>query len=188
VDEGQYLSPGTTVVTLQALDPIFIDFYVPQQALAHLQVGQAVAARVDTYPSDHFAGKIVSISSKVDTASRNVQVRASFANSERKLLPGMYANVAIDNGAATTEITLPQAAITYNPYGDIVFVVEKNVAHQRFVKLGDTRGDQVAVKSGLAAGDVVVTAGQMKLRNGSAVVVNNKIEPSNDASPAPPNE
>jgi membrane fusion protein (multidrug efflux system) len=100
----------------------------------------------------------------------------------------MYANVAIDNGAATTEITLPQAAITYNPYGNTVFVVEKNVVHQRFVKLGDTRGDQVAVKSGLAAGDVVVTAGQMKLRNGSAVVVNNKIEPNSDASPVPPNE
>jgi len=188
VDEGQYLSAGTTVVSLQALDPIFVDFYVPQQALSHLQVGQAVTATVDTYPSDHFAGKVVSINSKVDSASRNVQVRASFGNSERKLLPGMYANVAIDNGAATTEITLPQAAITYNPYGNTVFVVEKNVVHQRFVKLGDTRGDQVAVKSGLAAGDVVVTAGQMKLRNGSAVVVNNKIEPNSDASPVPPNE
>jgi membrane fusion protein (multidrug efflux system) len=188
VDEGQYLSAGTAVVSLQALDPIFVDFYVPQQALSHLQVGQAVAATVDTYPSDHFAGKVVSINSKVDSASRNVQVRASFGNSERKLLPGMYANVAIDNGAATTEITLPQAAITYNPYGNTVFVVEKNVVHQRFVKLGDTRGDQVAVKSGLAAGDVVVTAGQMKLRNGSAVVVNNKIEPNSDASPVPPNE
>jgi membrane fusion protein (multidrug efflux system) len=188
VDEGQYLGAGTTVVTLQALDPIFIDFYVPQQALAHLQVGQTVGARVDTYPSDHFDGKIVSINSKVDTASRNVQVRASFGNSERRLLPGMYANVAIDNGAATTEITLPQAAITFNPYGDTVFVVQQGVVQQRFVKLGDTRGDQVAVKSGIVAGDVVVTAGQMKLRNGSAVVVNNNVQPTNDANPAPPNE
>jgi len=188
VDEGQYLGAGTTVVTLQALDPIFIDFYVPQQALARLQVGQAVGARVDTYPGDGFDGKIVSINSKVDTASRNVQVRASFGNSDRRLLPGMYANVAIDNGAATTEITLPQAAITFNPYGDTVFVVQQGVVQQRFVKLGDTRGDQVAVKSGIAAGDVVVTAGQMKLRNGSAVVVNNNVQPTNDANPAPPNE
>jgi membrane fusion protein (multidrug efflux system) len=188
VDEGQYLGAGTTVVTLQALDPIFIDFYVPQQALARLQVGQAVGARVDTYPGDGFDGKIVSINSKVDTASRNVQVRASFGNSDRRLLPGMYANVAIDNGAATTEITLPQAAITFNPYGDTVFVVQQGVVQQRFVKLGDTRGDQVAVKSGIAAGDVVVTAGQMKLRNGSAVVVNNNVQPANDANPAPPNE
>ncbi|HWJ34710.1 MAG TPA: efflux RND transporter periplasmic adaptor subunit [Steroidobacteraceae bacterium] len=198
VDQGQYLSAGTTVVTLQALDPIFIDFYVPQQTLSSMKVGQPVAATVDTYPGAPFGGKIVSINSKVDSASRNVQARASFANADRRLIPGMYANVEIDNGSASTQITLPQSAITYNPYGDTVYVVQKNgtddkgnpklTAVQRFVQLGDTRGDQVAVKSGVAAGDEIVTAGQLKLRNGAPIVISNKVVPNSDASPTPPNE
>jgi membrane fusion protein (multidrug efflux system) len=198
IDEGQYLAAGTTVVTLQELDPILIDFYVPQQALSSIKVGQAVAAMIDTYPGAQFAGKISSINSKVDTASRNVQVRASFGNADRRLLPGMYANIEIDNGDATTQVTLPQTAITYNPYGNTVFVVKqsgvdgkgkpKSIAQQTFVQLGATRGDQVAVQSGVAVGDVVVTAGQLKLRNGAAVVVNNSITPANDVSPTPPNE
>jgi membrane fusion protein (multidrug efflux system) len=198
VDEGQYLAAGTTVVTLQALDPIFIDFYVPQQALSHLKTGQAVSARVDAYPGTEFSGKLTSINSKVDAASRNVQVRASFSNPDRRLVPGMYANVDVDNGDPTVQITLPQAAVTYNPYGDTVYIVQKSgvdekgnsklTVQQRFVQLGDTRGDQVAVKSGIAAGEEVVTAGQMKLRNGSGVVINDKIVPSNDPNPTPPNE
>ncbi|MEP6884452.1 MAG: efflux RND transporter periplasmic adaptor subunit [Gammaproteobacteria bacterium] len=198
VDEGQYLTAGTAVVTLQALDPILIDFYVPQQVLSHLKVGQAATATVDTYPGAHFSGTISSINSKVDLASRNVQVRAAFGNADRRLLPGMYANVDIDSGDAADQITLPQAAITYNPYGNTVFIVEKSgvdehgqpklVAQQRFVKLGATRGDQVAVLSGIAAGDVIVTGGQLKLRNGAAVVVNNSVTPTDDVNPTPPNE
>jgi membrane fusion protein, multidrug efflux system len=198
IDEGQFLSAGTAVVTLQALDPILIDFYVPQQALAHLKVGQAVAATVDTYPGIRFSGSIASINSKVDLASRNVQVRASFRNSDRRLVPGMYANVDIDSAEATSQITLPQTAITYNAYGDTVFVVQQGAAdaqgkarstvQQRFVRLGPTRGDQVAVQSGIAAGDVVVTAGQIKLHNGASVVINNSVTPANDSSPTPPNE
>jgi membrane fusion protein (multidrug efflux system) len=198
IDEGQYLSAGTTVVTLQSLDPIFIDFYVPQQTLANLQAGQAVTAMVDTYPGARFAGTVASINSKVDLASRNVQVRGSFRNPDRRLLPGMYANVDIDIGTPTEQLTLPQTAITYNPYGDTVFLVQQSgvddkgkpklTVQQRFVQLGLTRGDQVAVLSGISAGDVVVTAGQMKLRNGSLVVVNNSVTPPNDPSPSPPNE
>ena len=198
IDEGQYLSAGTTVVTLQSLDPIFIDFYVPQQTLANLQPGQAVTATVDTYPGARFAGAIASINSKVDLASRNVQVRGSFRNPDRRLLPGMYANVEIDIGAPTEQLTLPQTAITYNPYGDTVFLVQQSgvddkgksklTVQQRFVQLGATRGDQVAVLSGISAGDVVVTAGQMKLRNGSPVVVNNSVTPPSDPNPSPPNE
>lgn len=198
IDEGQYLSAGTTVVTLQALDPIFIDFYVPQQALAHLKVEQSAVATVDAYPGARFTGTIASINSKVDLASRNVEVRASFQNPDRRLVPGMYVSIEIDRDEATTEITLPQSAITYHPYGDTVFVVQKNgvdekgnpklVVNQRFVQLGGTRGDQVAVRSGIAVGDVIVTAGQMKLRNGAAVAVNNSVTPTNEANPAPPNE
>jgi membrane fusion protein, multidrug efflux system len=198
VDEGQYLAAGTTVVTLQALDPIYIDFYVPQQALARLKVKQVVSATVDAYPGVTFTGNIASVNSKVDAASRNVQVRASFANADRRLVPGMYANVNIDDGDPSTRVTLPQSAITYNPYGDTVYLVQKSgmddkgnpklTVLQRFVKLGNTRGDQVAVTSGVTAGDEVVSAGQMKLRNGSPVVINNKIVPSSDSNPTPPNE
>jgi membrane fusion protein (multidrug efflux system) len=198
VDEGQYLTAGTTVVTLQALDPILIDFYVPQQALASLKVGQQAVATVDTFPKEQFAGSIDSINSKVDPASRNIQVRASFPNADHRLLPGMYASVSIDNGAPVDRITLPQSAITYNPYGDTVFVIERSGndgagkpqlhAQQRFVQLGMTRGDQVAVLEGLKAGEEVVTGGQMKLRNGVPVVVNNSVTPADEARPTPPNE
>jgi membrane fusion protein (multidrug efflux system) len=198
VDEGQYLAAGTTVVTLQALDPIFIDFYVPQQALARLKVKQTVSASVDAYPGVPFSGNIASVNSRVDAASRNVQVRASFANTDRRLVPGMYANVDIDDGDPSTLVTLPQSSITYNPYGNTVYLVQKSgtddkgnpklTVLQRFVKLGETRGDQVAVLSGVAAGDEVVTAGQMKLRNGSPVVINNKVVPASDPNPTPPNE
>ncbi|HEX3845954.1 MAG TPA: efflux RND transporter periplasmic adaptor subunit [Steroidobacteraceae bacterium] len=198
VDEGQYLTAGTTVVTLQALDPILIDFYVPQQALAHVRVGQKAVAAVDTFPKEQFTGTIDSINSKVDSASRNVQVRASFPNVDHRLLPGMYASVYIDDGDPVDRITLPQSAITYNPYGDTVFVIERSGkdpngkpqahAQQRFVQLGATRGDQVAVLDGLKEGEEVVTGGQMKLRNGVPVTVDNSVTPANDARPTPPNE
>jgi membrane fusion protein (multidrug efflux system) len=196
IDLGQYLAAGTTVVTLQALDPILIDFYVPQQALKAVRPGQGVTSNVDTFPGVDFPGVIESINSKVDPASRNVQVRASFKNADHRLVPGMFASVAIDAGAATSEITLPQTAITYNPYGNTVFVVEhgtsggkpRDTVQQRFVKLGDTRGDQVAVLSGIAPGDVVVSAGQMKLRNGTAIAINNAVQPTDEPKPTPPNE
>ncbi len=197
VDQGQYLSSGTVIVTLQALDPIVVDFYVPQQSLAQLKIGESVSAAIDTYPGQPFKGTITSINAKVDNASRNIQVRASFHNADHRLLPGMYANVAIDSGTPHSELTVPQTAITYNPYGDTVFVVSqqggdqkgnpKLIAQQRFVTLSDTRGDQVAVAKGLKAGEVVVTAGQMKLHNGSPVVINNQLQPANDANPTPPN-
>jgi membrane fusion protein (multidrug efflux system) len=198
VDIGQYLTAGTAIVTLQALDPILIDFYVPQQALAQLKLGQTVGATVDTYPGATFMGTVESINSKVDAASRNVQVRASFKNADRRLIPGMFATVRIDSGEPVDRITLPQTAITYNPYGDTVFVVERNgtddqgkprsTVQQRFVKLGPTRGDQIAVLDGVKAGEIIVTAGQMKLRNGTSVTVNNAVLPADDASPNPPNE
>ena len=212
IDLGQYLAAGTTVVTLQALDPMLIDFYVPQQALQHLKVGQAATATVDTFPGESFSGTVESINSKVDSASRNVQVRASFKNADKRLVPGMFATVAIDSGDSSTEITLPQTCVTYNPYGDTVYVLvhgtggnapagdgktndgkggdgkPKDTVEQRFVKLGATRGDQVAIISGVSEGDVVVSAGQIKLRNGAAVVVNNSVQPTDDIHPSPPNE
>jgi membrane fusion protein (multidrug efflux system) len=198
VDIGQYLTAGTAVVTLQALDPILIDFYVPQQALSSLRIGQPVTASVDTFPAQSFSGSLEAINSKVDPSSRNVQVRASFHNADKRLVPGMFANVQILAGEKDERVTLPQTAVTYNPYGDTVFIVEQHgvddkgqaryTVQQRFVKLGATRGDQVAVMSGIKAGEVVVTSGQIKLRNGSSVTVNNDVVPENDAHPRPPNE
>ena len=198
IDLGQYLAAGTTVVTLQALDPILVDFFVPQQALARLRTGLSVSALVDAFPGQTFSGVVESINSKVDPGSRNVQVRASFHNADKRLIPGMFATVQIADGEKKSRITLPQAAITYNPYGDAVFIVEQHgnddkgrphyTVQQRFVKLGATRGDQVAIEDGVKPGETVVTAGQIKLRNGSSVVVNNDVLPDNDPNPHPPNE
>jgi membrane fusion protein (multidrug efflux system) len=198
VDIGQYLTSGTTVVTLQALDPILVDFYVPQQALAQMKIGQPVSASVDTYAQEAFSGAIEAINSRVDPSSRNVQIRANLHNPDKRLVPGMFANVRIQYGEKNDQITLPQTVVTYNPFGDTVFVVEKNGAddkgnsrltvQQRFVKLGATRGDQVAVLSGIKAGEIVVSAGQMKLRNGVAVAINNDVVPTNSPNPNPPNE
>jgi membrane fusion protein (multidrug efflux system) len=195
VDLGQYLAAGTTVVTLQSLDPIFLDFFLPQQALDQIRIGQAVNAKVDTYPGQLFAGEISAIEPKVDSASRNVRVRAALKNSDHKLLPGMYATVDIATGDPQRFVTLPQTAITFNAYGNTVYIVDKGGAgadgqpqltvRQSFVKTGETRGDQIAVLDGVKEGETVVTAGQLKLRNGAAVAVNNAVQPSADANPAP---
>jgi membrane fusion protein (multidrug efflux system) len=193
VDIGQYLGAGTTIVTLQALDPIFLDFTLPQQAFSQLQLGQKVLAQIDAYPGQSFAGELVAIDPKVDATTRNLQIRAAFKNPDRKLLPGMYATTSIDTGAAQQYVTLPQTAITYNAYGSTAYLVDDKgkddkgqaqlQARQVFVTVGDTRGDQVAVLKGIKAGDQVVTVGQVKLRNGSPVVINNSVVPSNDANP-----
>lgn len=198
VDIGQYISPGTAVVTLQALDPLYVDFTLPQQALSKIAVGQKVAVHVDTYPNEAFAGKILAISSQVDSATRNLQVRAMLPNPGHRLLPGMFATVTIDVGTPQRFVTLPQTAITYNPYGSTVFLAEKQgkadngqpdfVAHQTFVTTGDTRGDQIAILKGVSPGQEVVTAGQMKLHNGSPLHINNAVQPSDNPNPQPPDE
>ena len=195
VDLGQYLSAGTTIVTLQALDPVFMDFFVPQQLVDQVRIGQSVAVKVDAFKDQTFSGEISAINPKVDASTRNVQVRATLKNPDHKLLPGMYATVDIATGAPQNYITLPQTAITYNPYGDTVYVVDNKggqrgkpdlIARQTFVTTGGTRGDQVAVLKGVNEGDMVVTAGQIKLHNGTPVLINNSIMPTADAAPAVP--
>nr|HEV8011097.1 efflux RND transporter periplasmic adaptor subunit [Bradyrhizobium sp.] len=196
VDLGQYLAAGTTIVTLQALDPIFLDFFVPQQAVDQVKLGQTVAVKVDAYKDRTFPGEISAVNPKVDASSRNVQIRATLKNADHRLLPGMYATVDIATGAPQNYITLPQTAITYNPYGDTVYIVDDKggdaggktslVARQTFVTLGPTRGDQVAVLKGVHDGDTIVTAGQIKLHNGSTVLIDNSIAPTADAAPNVP--
>lgn len=198
VSVGQYLSAGTPVVSLQELDSVYLDFSVPQQNISMIHVGQKISASTDSYPDEVFAGKIAVINPEVDGGTLNVKVRAELKNPGQKLLPGMYATVDISTGKPQRYITLPQTAVTYNPYGNIVYLVEqqgtddkgkpKLVAKQVFVTTGDKRGDQVAVLKGIKEGDIVVTAGQVKLHNGSLITVNNDIQPSNEADPKPKDE
>lgn len=198
VDLGQYLAPGTTMVGLQALDPLYVDFTLPQQALAEISVGQPVKVRVDTYPNEDFTGTISAINSAVDTATRNLQVRATIRNPGHRLLPGMFATVTIDVGAPQRYVTLRQTAITYNPYGSTVFLVEDKgkgpdgqpelVVNQTFVTTGETRGDQVAIVKGITPGQRVVTAGQMKLHNGTRVRIDNTVQTLNNPHPQVPDE
>jgi membrane fusion protein (multidrug efflux system) len=193
VDVGQYLNAGQSVVTLQSLDPIYVDFYLPQQALEQIKPGLPVSARVDIFPNQILPGVIDAINAKVDAASRNVQVRASFANPDRRLLPDMYATVSIESGDTQRLLTLPQTAIVFNPYGNTVFTVENKgrgadgrpqfVAKQTFVTTGSRRGDQVAVLSGIKDGATVVSAGQIKLRNGTPVLINNAVQLRASANP-----
>jgi len=195
VDLGQYVAPGTKLVTLQALDPVYVDFSVPQSGLAQVRTGLKVSATTDALPDERFEGTIDAIDAKVDPATRNVQVRASLRNPQHRLLPGMFVSVAVESGGEERRLTLPQSAITFNPYGNTVFVVEekgkgpdgkpKLVAAQRFVTTGPTRGDQIAVLSGVKEGETVVSAGQLKLRNGVPVIVNNSVQPANEAAPQP---
>jgi len=195
VDLGQYLEAGTAFATLQALDPIFADFFLPQQHLANLKTGQAVTIKTDAYPNRDFDGTISVINPKVDVNTRNVQVRATLKNTEKLLLPGMYAKVFVATGAAQRYITLPRSAITFNPYGATVYVVTNNgrddkgktrlIARQTFVTTGASRGDQIAILKGVNEGDSVVTSGQIKLHNGSPVVIDNSVQPSSDAAPQP---
>jgi membrane fusion protein (multidrug efflux system) len=195
VDVGQFLAAGTMVVTLQALDPIYVDFFVPQQVVDQVHLNQPIEVKVDAFPKNNFAGEISAINPRVDASSRNVQVRATLHNPDHRLLPGMYATLDIKVGEPQRYITLPQTAITYSPYGDSVYVVDDKgngadgkpqlVARQTFVTTGATRGDQVAVLDGVKDGESVVVAGQIKLHNGSAVLINNSIMPTADAAPVP---
>jgi len=194
VDVGQYLPAGTKVVTLQSLDPIYADFTLPQQALAQLRTGQTVVATTDAFGDLTFEGKITALDPQVDTDTRNVRIRATLKNPDRKLLPGMYANLNVTAGEATRYLTLPQTAVSFNPYGETVYIVshpadskdsDALTAKQVFVTTGARRGDQVAILTGIKEGDEVVTSGQLKLHNDAPVLINNSVLPANDPSPTP---
>jgi membrane fusion protein (multidrug efflux system) len=189
---GSYLNPGAVVVTLQQLDSVYVDFFLPQKDAAQLRQGQAVTLTVDAFPDRSFKGKVSAVNPRVDNSTRNIQVEATFANPGRILLPGMFTRVSMDVGTQQQNLTLPQTAITYNPYGALVFLVKPApaggqglVASQAFVTTGATRGDQVAILKGLEAGAQVVSSGGLKLRNGSPLVIDNRVQPANDANPAP---
>lgn len=195
VDLGQYLSPGTKIVTLQAPDPMFLDFYLPQQAIGEVRVDQAVTVQVDAFPGRDFPGQITAINSQVDSSSRMVQIRATLGNPGEVLLPGMFATVSIATGAARPQVTAPLSSVSANPYGSLVYTLRPDgtrpdgqptfTARQVFVTTGETRGGQVQILKGIETGEMVVTAGQLKLHNNSHVLVNNAVQPSDDPDPKP---
>jgi membrane fusion protein (multidrug efflux system) len=197
VNPGQFLNAGDMVVTLQTLNPIWVNFFVPQQALAKLKLGQPVSVTTDSFPGKTFTGTITTINPLVDVNTRNIEVEATVANPHYEIIPGMFVSVAVNTGKSQTYITLPQTAVSFNPYGELVYVVKKSgsdkkgnpilTAHQIFVSTGETRGDQIAILQGLHGGETIVTSGQLKLKNGSEIAINNSIAPANNPTPKVPN-
>jgi membrane fusion protein (multidrug efflux system) len=190
VNPGQYLNTGDKVVTLQELDPVYVDFRLPQEQLAQVHAGLEVRVTLDAFPGESFAGKINAVDPLVDSSSRNFQAEATVPNPALKVLPGMFVRVTVLSGTQQHYLTLPQTAITFNPYGSTVFLVKKDdkgksTAQQSFVTTGSTRGDQVAVVSGLKEGDQVVTTGQLKLKNGTPIEISSTLQPSDAANPTP---
>jgi len=225
VNPGAYINAGTTLVTVQQLDPVFVDFHLPQRNLSELRVGQAVALTLDAFAGKPFEGQISAISPKIDGDTRNVQIEASVPNPDRMLTPGMFANVRVDVGEKQRQLTLPQTAVVYNPYGETVYIVKKKgdvdkeqaeaaakkadpktpapakdagkdkapnavpadalVVQQTFVTTAGTRGDQVAIAKGLDEGVEVVTSGQIKLKNGAPITIDNSVLPANSPNPTP---
>ncbi len=194
VNLGQYLPAGEAIVSLQALNPIYVNFGVPQQTAAQVQVGHSLRVSSNDVGGAKFSGRVTALDSVVNEATRNVQVQATLANPGGKLRPGMFVQVELTTGADRPVIALPASAINYAPYGDSVYVVADlkdpkgntyRGVRQQFVKIEGSRGDQVAVVSGVNPGDEVVSSGVFKLRNGAAVQVNNKVQPGNNPAPKP---
>ena len=192
VNLGQYLSAGDAVVPLQSLDPIYVNFSVPQQDAERTPVGRNVRITTADSTDLEFAGQVTAINSVVDEVTRNVQVQATLANPQNKLRPGMFVQTEVDLGMSHPIVPVPASAVNYAPYGDSVFVVANlqnqngqtyRGVRQQVVKLGPSRGDQISIVSGVKSGEEVVTSGVFKLRNGAAVLVNNKNQPGNNPAP-----
>ena len=194
---GQILREGDPIVTLQALDPIYVDFTLPQQQLSQIHPGLPVRVTGDALPGETIEGRISAINPQVDADTRNIKVEATLSNRAEKLRPGMFVNVAVGLPVRQQVLSIPATAVLYAPYGDSVFVVEEKkddkvgkggkALRQQFVRLGEKRGDFVAVTSGLKDGETIVSTGVFKLRNGQSVVIDNKLAPDFQKSPKPEN-
>ncbi|HZH43755.1 MAG TPA: efflux RND transporter periplasmic adaptor subunit [Lysobacter sp.] len=200
---GQYVNPGAPLVMLQALDPILVNFSLPEQRLGQISVGQPVRVSIDAMPGRSFEGTITALEPAVDPNTRNFTVQARLSNPDRALRPGTFARVALDLGQPRRVVAIPQTAVSFNPYGNSVWVLApapkrsgqaaqagpgagpapEFVVKQRFVKTGGTRGDLIAVLDGLKPGERVASSGLLKLRNDAPVMINNKVQPSSDALP-----
>jgi membrane fusion protein (multidrug efflux system) len=191
---GQFINSGDKILTLQTIDPVFVDFTLPQNVASQIKKDQVVNVVSDGFGNQIFKGKITAVSPKIDTNTRNIQVEALVSNPDKKLLPGMFANLKVDLGDKVRYITVPQTAVTYNPYGSVIYIAKQGTAkdgkpsteaQQVFVTTGPTRGDQVAILKGIQIGDTIVTSGQLKLKNGTPLIVNNNVIPANNPNPTP---
>jgi membrane fusion protein (multidrug efflux system) len=197
VNLGQNLKDGQAIVSLQSMDPIFVNFLLPQQNLSNIQLGMTVRVTTDVLPGTTIEGRITAMNSEVDTATRNIRIQATVDNPDARLRPGMYVDVAAVLPTKLEVVSIPATAVLYAPYSDSVFVVEEKpasegqppgqVLRQQLVSLGEQRGDFVAVRTGLKQGDMVVSTGVFKLRNGQAIVVDNSLAPEFKLGPRPEN-
>ncbi len=195
VNLGQVINEGEAIVSLQSLDPIYVNFFLPQQQLSSIKAGLAIRVTTDALPGEVIEGRITAINPQVDAATRNIRVQATVANPEERLRPGMYANVAVVLPDRQKVLAIPATAVLYAPYSDSVFTVEDRpdpssgqplkVVRQQFAQLGDKHGDFVAVRSGLKEGDTIVSTGVFKLRNGQTVAVDNTLSPEFQLKPTP---
>jgi membrane fusion protein (multidrug efflux system) len=206
VNLGQFVNPGDPIVTLQSMDPIFLDFSLPEQRVGQVLEGTPIRATVDALPGQTFEGKVTAIEPLVDVSTRNFKVQATLPNPDNNLRPGTFAHVGFDSGGVRKVVVIPQTAVSFNPYGNAVFVIskvkraegemdmqgkpltgDKLIVKQRFIKTGATRGDLIAVTEGLKPGERIATSGLLKLRNDAEVTINNKVQPTANASPTPEN-
>jgi membrane fusion protein (multidrug efflux system) len=195
VNVGQMINPGQQVVALTSLDPVYVDFALPQQHLGKLSPGLEVRVTTDALPGRVFPGKLTAVNSMVDTATRNVSVQATLENPDHLLRPGMFAKAEVVLPEKSPALVIPGSAVSYAPFGDSVFVIEKKkdektgketqVIRQQFVRIGAARGDFVSVTEGLKAGETVVSTGVFKLRNGMTVTINNDLAPKPQTNPTP---
>jgi len=195
VNPGQYLNPADKIVTLQNTESLYVDFSLSQKKLAQLKVGQQITISTDAYNETTFSGQTTAINSVINKNTRNLLIEAKIDNKDGRLIPGMFVKVRVDIGESIKYLTIPQSSISFNAYGATVFIAHNTeqetkqspalTAQQIFIKTGDKRGDQVAVLDGIKAGDMVVTSGQLKLKNGTPLIIDNQVLPANDPAPTP---
>jgi membrane fusion protein (multidrug efflux system) len=195
INVGQFVARGRPLVPIQKLDPIYVNFNIPQRQLGQLSIGQKISVSVDAFPKA-FEGKISAINSEVDASTRNVSVQAVLSNPQEQLRAGMFVQVSVELPIGEPQIVLPATAIAYAPYGNSVYVIEQMKGkdgkeylgvRQQIVKIGATRGDLIAIEEGVKPGEQIVTAGVFKLRNGAPVQLNNAAQPSSSSTPKPAN-
>jgi membrane fusion protein (multidrug efflux system) len=212
INLGQYVNPGDPIVSLQSLDPIYLDFTLPEQRMGAVLPGTSVRATIDALPGQSFEGRVTAVEPGADASTRNFRVQATFDNAAHNLRPGTFARVGFDVGDERDVVVIPQTAVSFNPYGNAVYVIQdapadaeadaaakqaaaasgqpagpRLVVKQRFIRTGPTRGDLVAVVEGLEPGERVVTSGLLRLRNDAVVTINDKVQPTADADPMPGN-
>jgi membrane fusion protein (multidrug efflux system) len=196
VNVGQYVSPGQPLISLQQLDPIYVNFAIPQRQLPSLSLGQKINVTVDAYPGASFVGELSAINAEVDSSTRNIAVQATLPNASERRRPGMFAQVAVSLDQTETMVVVPATAVAYASYGNSVFIVEQMKGadgkdylgvRQQPVRIGAARGDLIVITEGLKGGEQIASSGIFKLRNGLAVQVNNSVQPGSNPAPKPAN-